>query len=163
MTKSQKDELPPAKTPNQEELVVISSAARGFIQDCIEDIGPIDTLTKKVQFGILARMTKTYRQIFQTVDENDYEIPFILKRVLYELALSFVYMIRKDDIEPDIYEKFRHSALVRAHIRLRESESSYYRERQSSKDSVKMLKALLESEGYDHAQPLPNTPKSLAP
>ncbi len=156
-------EPPPAKTPTREELLVIANQAHAYIKDCIKELEPATSLGAQVQLGMLVKLLKTYHNLLRIIESGDSETPAILARGIYEYSLSLVYMIVNDQEDPEIYEKFRQSALARSHIMLKNGNKSTYRHRQSSKESQTAIENMLASEGYDIAQKLPDIPKSWHP
>jgi len=156
-------ELPEAKIPSREELLAIADEAHAYIKQCIAEIEPAEELGAQVQLGMLVKLLKTYHNLLQIADNGDSDTPLILSRIIYEFALSLSYMLVNDVEEPDIYEKFRQSALVRSHIMVKNAKKSVYRNRQSTKDSNAAVEVMLLSEGYDITQKLPDIPKSWHP
>lgn len=162
-TSSPPPELPEAKIPSREELLKIADEVRVYIKQCIAEIEPAEDLSAQVRLGMLVKLLKTYHNLLQIMDSGDSETPAILSRIIYEFALSISYMMINDVEEPDIYEKFRQSALVRSHIMVKNAKKSVYRNRQSTKDSNAAVEAMLLAEGYDITQKLPDIPKSWHP
>lgn len=162
MAKRGANQAKPSKIPTYDEVIEIAAKIHDHLVACIRESEPATTLAMQVKLGMLVKILKTYHNLIRTADNGDSNTVVNLSRGVYEYALSFVYMIVNEDKDPEIYKKFRESALTRSHIMLNAINSSKYLVRTDVQDMVKSIEEVLDTEGYDRSTKS-RVPKSWHP
>ena len=157
----------PVKTPTLEEILEISKKVVKYTENCIKCLKQPKSLQEKVHLGILSKLISTYVTLINHRSEGYgwHVINSALLRIIYELSLSLLYMLKKHDSnkEPNIYEDFKRSSLIRLHDTLESEKTSQYRNFQFTKESIKNLEKTLKENNYDIKQKLPTMPKTWHP
>lgn len=163
MTTGKEEPIPPAKIPSKGKLLEISGEAHDYLMQCIQDSNSAESLAEQIRLAMLVKVLKMYHNLMQAAAVGDPETPPIIGRIIYEFTLSAAYMVVNDEDDPDIYEKFKQSALTRSHQIIKDIEKSDLKDRESSRQAIDSIKAMLLIEGYDISQKSHLMPKSWHP
>ena len=158
--KKNKEQPPPSRIPSTEELRKFAGQTIRLLNKCIAQFEPAKQLKDQIMLGLLTKEFKTYRNVFKIADQGDSDTPPILARVIYELALSIVYLLLNEDENPNLYDEFKKTALQRAYQSIGEMEHSKYSDRNSTKKTILSIKQKLSDEGFQVEESSENFPKS---
>ncbi len=131
--------------------------------ECIEESDSVVNLDGKIKLGLLVKLLKVYRNMFAIADLNDSDTPPILARIIYELALSFIFLVINQDDHPEYFELFRKTTLQRMADLMKNAENAPDKDRKSNKDMVDGLRKKLSDEQFNSDESSKNYPKSWLP
>src|SRR5258706_8791 len=143
MTDSSTQSPPAARIPTSGELKVFAQQTAALLSECIEQFTEVNQLNIKIKLGLLVKLLKVYRNMFVIAETGDSDTPPILARIIYELALSFVFLIINEDEHPEYFEMFKQTALQRQYDLMKNEEKIPENDRESNKDMIEGIKQML--------------------
>lgn len=138
----------PTKIPSTEELRIFSKQTISLLEHCIKKFEPAHELRDKIIIGLLTKMLKTYRSVFYNADMGDSETPEILVRIIYELALTTVFLLISEDEEKENYLLFKKTSLSRLHNTILELNQLEGNNKEAIRNVIEKLEYRLKEENF---------------
>lgn len=157
------NKIPPSRIPTPAELKTFSHQTEALLLKCIKELDSVSKLDEKIRLGLLVKLLKVYRNMFAIADLDDSDTPPILARIIYELALSFIFLVINQDDHPEYYELFKKTTLQRMADLMKVAEKAPDKDRKSNKEMVEGLKKKLSDEQFNLSQSSSGYPKSWLP